>query len=129
MKIDERQIIKQLNFTEAQKAVLSKIINSQNPKAAGSAITSDRKMIVARDFLIRLGIINHDPATGAISITNGGQLAMIDAGLTDESGRLTDVGNKYANVGSSSPQNNQDVKQSFESFDLLREINNLANKR
>lgn len=126
MKLNERTLLKSMNFSEAQKTVLSKIIGSSTPRTAGSEITTDRKLIVARDTLAKLGLIVIDESTGDLSITNAGNSAMIDAGLIDASGNLTDSGKKYASVGSASPSTNKEVTQSFESFSLLKEINDLA---
>lgn len=126
MNIHEKYLLNSINFTETQKSVLIKIYNSTSAKLAADELTKDRKFIVARNILNKLGIIQYNSKTDSIILTNKGKRALLDSGLIDESGTITDIGQKYLNVGSASPKNKNDINQAFESYELFLEIHNFA---
>lgn len=93
-KINEKRIVPVINPTENQKSVLAKIKAAATPKTAAQDISEDPNLAAARDMLVRMGMITLD-TEGAV-ITEEGEQLMVDQGLVDESGELTEDGQKAA---------------------------------
>lgn len=121
------RVITNLDLTAAQKTVLTKIAVATTPKVAAQQISKGRKMVEARDLLIKLGLIDFMP-TGA-TLTQKGQDMLVDEGLADESGTLTPEGEKFAYVDKQEnpPTDKAPETSPMESLDLFKQINTLAN--
>lgn len=115
MKLSEKRILTNIRLTTHQKMVLAKIINAQTDHIAGEEVSNGRKIVAARNVLMKLGLVNFN--NGRASLTNKGMQAARDEGLIDETGNLTDEGKKYAFAGEGKLK---------EEFNLLRDLNATA---
>lgn len=84
-----------IRLTDNQKRVLSKIVASPTPKVAGEQISDDENLVAATNMLVKLGLVQVSPA-GEASLTDQGNQIMQQEALVDETGQLTDDGNKFA---------------------------------
>lgn len=108
--IKEKRVLTTLELTDMQKQVLGKIMIAPTPSVAAQNIAKDQKMITARDILSHLGLIEVSDENGA-SVTDKGKQVMTDQGLMDQSGGLTDEGNKFAYGDSGKPSSQAPVPQ------------------
>lgn len=123
MKLTEKTINASISLTEHQKAALVKVFSAPTEKVAGDELVVSQQMVSARDTLNKVGLIKYNQQNGYVSLTDSGKEAMFQAGLLDDGDNITDEGKKYLKVGASSPD--KEASTAFESFSLIREINNL----
>lgn len=83
-----------INFTNHQKIVMSKILVAATPQIAAGELKYDDKIIHARGTLIRAGLIKYNE--NAAILTPKGRTAAQQSGLIDEQGNLTPEGEKWA---------------------------------
>lgn len=88
--------IQNVKLTDTQKKVLGKLKVAKTDRLGFDDISQGRQIIAARDLLKKLGLITFDEAKATAGITDDGEQVMKDTGLTDNSGQLTDEGNKFA---------------------------------
>jgi len=112
MEISEKRILTNIQLTTYQKISIAKIANAPTDKIAGEEVSNGRKMVAARDILIKLGLIDFN--NGRATLTDKGTQTARDAGLVDDMDSLTDEGNKYAFA------ENGKIR---ESFAFLRDLN------
>lgn len=106
-KITEAQTITNIHLSDTQKVVLTKIIASATPTTAHEAISDGRNLVEARNLLAKLGLIQFDQGTAAV--TPEGEEVMRDENLIDEMGQLTPDGEQYSQV--EDPNDLRDEKQ------------------
>ena len=112
----EKRIVPVIRPTQNQKSVLAKIKAAATPKTAAADISKTSNLTAARDMLEKMGLITISQEEGAV-VTDEGEQVMIDQNLVDESGELTDEGNKAA-FGDEKPQEEME-----ESYSFIRSIN------
>ena len=88
------RILNAVRPTETQKQILAKIASAATPKLAAGNIIGNQNLLSARDMLAKLGIITFSPNEAAL--TDAGEQLARDENIIDDSGQLTDVGNKLA---------------------------------
>jgi len=90
-------VLPTINLTGHQKILLAKIVKApQSPNNGKRVHVDNEKLVSAREFLVKLGIITFDPDTELLNLTDRADVLMQEEGITDESGTLTDLGNQYA---------------------------------
>jgi hypothetical protein len=94
--LTERQILSNIHLSDNQKIVMTKIIAAGSPQIAYETVSTGQNIIVARDTLIKLGLLQLAEST--VEITEDGMTIMRDANLLDEGDQLTEEGQKYAYV-------------------------------
>ena len=82
--------------------VLSKTKGAPTPQVAASEISKDQKLMVARDMLVRLGMLQL--GDNQATVTSQGEEVMRNQNLIDDSGALTPEGETYAGGGQASAQ-------------------------
>lgn len=102
-----------INLTSTQRTLLVRIYNASTPKIGYTEATTGESNIAASRMLTDLKLISlsGDSAT----VTDAGKQLMVNEGLLDKNGQLTDVGTELA-----SDQSN--VK---EQFILINQINQM----
>lgn len=85
------QVITNINLSNAQKKVLISVHSAPTPKVAAEDISTDKKMVVARDQMVDLKMIDYAP--GSATLTSAGEQLMKDESLIDDMGELTDEAN------------------------------------
>lgn len=93
-----------LRLTETQKKVLCNIHTAPTPKIAYEYTTGDEYKTESRNFLLTNGFIQYID-DGELTITNNGFELLINSGVIDEDGNLTDYGNELI----SNEENNSDI--------------------
>ena len=88
------RVLSTVALTNNQKSVLAKIVASPTPSVAGESISGDENMVAARNSLARLGAI--ESIGNEVNITAKGHQLAKDENITDETGQLTQDGNKLA---------------------------------
>lgn len=93
--LNEKQVLRNIRLSDIQKEVLAKTIAAPNEDVAGDEILDGgRNYVGAKNILVRLGLMTfHD---NEATITQTGHEVMKRANLIDETGQLTDEGQKYA---------------------------------
>lgn len=101
-------LLSTLRPTNSQLTVIAKIVaNQEHPARAAAEISNNENLIAARNMLMKLNVITYS-ANEATLTDKGIQLAK-EQGITDESGQLTDEGNKLVTPeGSEQPPAEQD---------------------
>lgn len=93
--LDEARTIGNVLLSEAQKFILTKLLLPNSTPLLGYQNISVGKNIVAnRDVLVKLGMITLGDKEA--EITEAGIEALRNEGLVDDSGQLTDLGERYA---------------------------------
>lgn len=80
--------------TSNQKRVLAKIAAAPTPTVAASEISSDANMVSARNMLMKLGMISF--SNNEAALTDKGTEVATDENIIDQSGQLTQAGQKLA---------------------------------
>lgn len=135
------RILTTLHLSDIQKEVLAKTKAAPNPQLAWEEVTgakeaTDDNFAAARDTLGNLGLLT--VGDGTLEVTDKGLEVMKDAGLTDETGELTDEGQQLAAGDQEQPAmpppdegGEMDMgmgdELSFESLSLLQTIHEDAN--
>ena len=87
------RLLSTLHPTQNQLQVIATIIsNRDHPAQAASAISANGNLIAARNMLMKLNVITYSDTSAALT-QQGEQLAQ-EQNITDETGELTDVGQK-----------------------------------
>jgi len=85
--------ITSIRLTETQKVVLCNIHTAVTPKLAYEYTTGNEYKTEARKFLLANGFIQY-VKDGQLTITNNGFEILLNSGIIDEAGNLTDYGNE-----------------------------------
>lgn len=89
------RLLSTLRPTQNQMIVLAKIVASQDvPARAAAEISTNTNMIAARNLLMKLNAITY--TDNSASLTDIGQQLAREQNIVDESGQLTEEGNKLA---------------------------------
>lgn len=88
------RLLSTVRLNDNQKRVLAKIAAAPTPTVAGEEISKEPNLISARNLLMKLGAITF--VDGRAEITDKGQSLGKDENILDDSGGLTDAGNKIA---------------------------------
>lgn len=99
------KLLRSITLSTFQKQVIAMIVAARTPKVAAADIASNHNLQTARNLLAELGIITFTE-TEAHLTEQGTQLA-VEEDIADESGQLTDAGQKL--IGSPSPQPNTEL--------------------
>lgn len=104
-------------LTDTQQSVLLSIYAAPTPEAAYGATTGAENVETAKNALRAGSLINVDDAGKRAGVTDDGQKALVNNGLVDETGNLTDVGQEKLEQA-------DQVKTDFtnESFKLLKTL-------
>ena len=94
-----------IHLTDNQKQVLAQITAAATPTLAHERASAGRNIIGARDILVDLKLI--ELTTNSALVTDIGKKVMQDENLIDDTGELTNDGNKFANMGSDQEQPSQ----------------------
>jgi len=92
--IIEKEILTTVHLSDAQRIVLTKILSSPTPQVAYESISATRNLVAARNLMAKLGLILVTDNTAAI--TQPGREVAKDEALIDDTGKLTDEGERYA---------------------------------
>jgi hypothetical protein len=91
------RVLPTVNLTGFQKILLTKIQNAPESQDGGKRIHADSdKLVSAKEFLVKLGIITLNSDTGLLSLTDKATALMQEEGLIDAAGELTEIGKQYA---------------------------------
>lgn len=82
----------ELTLSSSEKYILLAIHTSQTPVLAFDRIRDSQRDVIASNMLHRYGFIRL--ATGSVRLTNKGRNALSSYGLVDETGEVTDIGQK-----------------------------------
>lgn len=93
--IFEKRVLTNVRLTQHQMKVLALIAASPEGIVPDEDISKDRNMTAARQLLTKLGLITND-GEDKYSISETGQQVAKDENVVDESGQLTELGNKLA---------------------------------
>lgn len=99
--LGEARVLTQVRLTNNQKKVLSIIIMNGEGRVHDEEISLDRNMVGAREFLLRLGLIEQRDGDW-VAITEKGKQIAEQEGLT-QNGELTDQGNQAATANQAPP--------------------------
>lgn len=88
------RLLSTVRLTDSQKRVLAKIAAAPTPTVAGEAISKEPNLVSARNLLMKLGVITF--VDNRAEITDKGQHLGKEENILDDSGGLTDEGNKLA---------------------------------
>ncbi len=87
------QLLTTIRPTTNQLTVLATIVaNQDHPTRAASEISSNENLIAARNMLMKLNVIEYTANKAAL--TDKGQQIAKEQNIVDDSGQLTDEGNK-----------------------------------
>ncbi len=103
--LGEARVLTQVRLTNHQKKVLATIIMSGEDRVHDEQISGDRNMVGAREFLMRLGWIEH-LEDDWIGITEKGKEIAEQEHLTQD-GQLTDEGTAAATANQAPPPSGQ----------------------
>ena len=93
------RILSTIRPTQTQLTIIAKIVASQEvPARAAAEISTNSNFIAARNILMKLGIIVYTDKSA--NLTEKGQMIAKEQNITNDSGQLTDEGNKLASVDS-----------------------------
>lgn len=87
----------QISLSDRQKYVLAKIKSAATPLLAYEAIVDSEPDVVASKLLARYGFIRVSSEEGKAGLTSKGEQAIVEYGIADETGELTDVGTDLVN--------------------------------
>lgn len=93
--MNESQVLPTINLSTHQKMVLAQLSVGNSDEGKRLHLTDD-KLKTGHDILVKLGIIEFDKSTETSQLTDTANTLMVDAGITDEQGTLTDLGKKFA---------------------------------
>lgn len=123
-----------VHLSDIQSSVLVKIFASPNGQVAFEELSSapeelDSNVVASRKLLQRLNLITVDMDSGVVELTQQGIQVMQDQYLLDDAQQLTDRGNQYLQYFDMHdvPDSNEVESWPTESFNLLKQINDLCN--
>ena len=87
----------QISLSDRQQYVLAKIKSSATPLLAYEAIVNSEPDVVASKLLSRYGFIMVSTRESKAALSPKGEQAIIEYGIADESGQLTDIGTELVN--------------------------------
>lgn len=96
------RIMSAIHPSQNQKAVLAKIAAAPTPKVAGEQISRGENLVSARNMLMKLGMVTF--ANGEAQLTQQGQKIAQEENIVDQSGQLTELGQKLAFGDQPQPQ-------------------------
>lgn len=96
------RLLSAVHPTVNQKRVLAKILASPTPSVAAQQVSGDANLVAARNMLMKLGMITF--SNGEAALTQSGLQIASDEGIADQSGGLTDVGQKLAHTDPTAKQ-------------------------
>lgn len=105
-----------IRLTDHQKKVLVRVMNAATEVVAGTEAGRTTQLATARDMLTKLGLIDFDGKKA--SVTDKGNEVMQDEGLVDDSGTLTNDGNKFLS--------DEEDKEGGEDTSLMQDVNQAA---
>lgn len=82
-----------IRLSDNQKRVLVRVSQAPTGLLGATEAGRDEKLATARDMLVKLGLLDYDGDVATVS--DDGMKAMQDENLVDESGDLTDEGQKW----------------------------------
>jgi hypothetical protein len=82
-----------IKLTETQKKVLCNIYMAATPKLAYDYTVGDQYKVSAREFLIVNSFVRKS-SSNELALTNIGYDMLVESGIIDETGELTDYGNQ-----------------------------------
>lgn len=88
------RLLSTVRLNDNQKRVLAKIAAAPTPTVAGEEISKESNLVAARNLLMKLGVITF--VDNRAEITDKGQSLAKEENIIDDSGGLTDAGNKLA---------------------------------
>jgi len=89
--------------TDNQMKILAMLAaNKDKPNVAAKQLSGDANIVGARDLLMKMNIITYSDTDAAL--TDLGTSLAVDSGIIDDSGNLTDLGNKLTSTDN---QNNE----------------------
>lgn len=88
------KLLSTVRLTDNQKRVIAKIASAPTPTVAAEKISADANLIGARNELMRLGLITYTDQEA--TLTDKGTHIGTQENVIDDSGQLTDLGNKLA---------------------------------
>lgn len=93
--MNESQVLPTINLSTHQKMVLAQLSIGNSSDGKRLHLTDD-KLKTAHDILVKLGIVEYNESDGITRLTDTANTLIVDAGITDETGSLTEIGKKYA---------------------------------
>lgn len=82
-----------VQLTSLQKGVLATIATAATPEIAFETCNGVQSLVVARNILRTLGLVKINQ--GQLALTDQGQNALVTNNILDETGQLTEDGEKY----------------------------------
>jgi hypothetical protein len=136
-KMKEDQSLPTVNLTGYQKMLLAKIVSAPDSPSGGKKVyLGDEKLVNAREFLTKLGIITFDVQSGTLDLTDRANALMQETGIVNDSGELTDLGKQFAageipnNSQPSSPSTpNGPTDQSINQTDLSGQMSGVPTEK
>ena len=95
--LNEKRITDNIRLTNTQKKVMAIILSSPTEKLAADAISSGRSILVARDLLMKMGLIEY--RDGSATVTEDGKDLLRSINIIDDSDMLTPAGEEAAQYG------------------------------
>lgn len=95
VKLYETRVLTNVRLTQHQMEILAKVAASPEGVVPDEDISKDRNYTAARQLLTKLGLLTND-GEDKYSISETGQKVAKDENIVDETGQLTELGNKLA---------------------------------
>lgn len=93
--LNEVRTLNNVLLSEAQKFILTKLLLPEaTPLTSYSSISAGKNIVANRDILVKLGMLTL--GDNEAEITDTGIAALKNEGLVDDSGELSDLGQRYA---------------------------------
>lgn len=96
MKMNEVRVLTNVRLSETQKIILARVVSADNPHVGYESINEGRNLVASSKELAQLGLLQINQ--GEANITDKGNEVLINEGLIDETGELTEEGQKYAEM-------------------------------
>ena len=87
----------QISLSNRQKYILATIKSAATPLLAYESIVDSEPDVVASKLLARYGFIEVSCKEGKAVLTTNGEEAVVEYGIADETGQLTDTGTELVN--------------------------------
>lgn len=114
------KLLTTIRLTQTQLQVIAKIVASQDvPARAAQEISNSQNLITARNMLMKLDVITYSIDNAAL--TPKGENLAREQNVVDETGNLTDEGNRLLDIQQPSPPQTDSTPEQFpmESFSEL----------
>lgn len=89
----KKQVLHDIELTKSQQKVLARAVQSGAIEEPSKVQLDDEKLIVARDLLDELGIIDYSHTHNTIQINDSGVTLLQQEGIIGDDEQLTDDGN------------------------------------